>query len=498
MREGPELLERLRALPGGRELLAAADAHGEVERLATVEKWGDIELIGGAVRDLLLERTPRELDVVLDAGEADFGTAATAFAHELAARIGSGALVSSHERFGTALVEWDGGRLDVAARRVESYAAPGALPTVGAGTPEQDLARRDFTVNAIALALSGSRAGELRHAQHALEDLAAGRLRVLHEQSFRADPTRLLRLARYAGRLGFTVEPGTAALAGEALAGEALAGEALAGGALAGEALAGEALAGGARTGGALATVSGARVGAELRLALGEADAVAALGELERQGVLGAIHPRLRFEEHVLRDALALLPTDGRAELLLLAGIALPLTLRAAGDRAIELRDLLDRLQFSSADRDRVIAAALAAPELLDALAGEPSAWALYETAHALPVEAVALAGALDGERPGFAGGDGSRAGGGSGAGGGAGGARAGARRWLDEVRHVRLQIGGEDLLAAGVRGGPELGARLQRALMLRLEGKLEPGPEAELAAALAPAAATTRAADAR
>ncbi len=81
----------------------------------------------------------------------------------------------------------------------------------------EDLRRRDFTVNALALALGGERAGELASVPKALEDLDAGLLRVLHERSFLDDPTRLLRLARYAARLGFTVDSRTLALARDAV-----------------------------------------------------------------------------------------------------------------------------------------------------------------------------------------------------------------------------------------------------------------------------------------
>src|SRR6185312_5813554 len=81
-----------------------------------------------------------------------------------------------------------------------------------------DLRRRDFTVNAVAVPLGGARRGELRTAPHALEDLAAGRLRVLHERSFIDDPTRLLRLGRYHTRLGFALENATGRLAAGALA----------------------------------------------------------------------------------------------------------------------------------------------------------------------------------------------------------------------------------------------------------------------------------------
>ncbi|HVR05719.1 MAG TPA: hypothetical protein VMS02_06730, partial [Solirubrobacteraceae bacterium] len=248
-----DLLGRLGELPGGERLLAAATPGAY--------------LVGGAVRDLLLGQAPRELDVVVE------GDAAA-----LAAALGAAV---EHPRFGTALVELPGGaRIDVARARRERYAAPGALPDVEPASLAEDLLRRDFTVNAIALALAGKRRGELRAAPHACEDLRAGRLRVLHGRSFEDDPTRLLRLARYRTRLGFAVQEETAGLAEQAVAG------------------------------GALATVSGARLGAELRLVLAEPDPVVTLAELERRGVLRALHPRLRFEAAVLRRAVQLLAAD--------------------------------------------------------------------------------------------------------------------------------------------------------------------------------------------
>jgi hypothetical protein len=169
---GGEVLRALAAQPGGAQLQALA---GDRD---------DIALVGGAVRDLLLGRSPRELDVVV-------ASDAVSLASELAGVLGADTTV--HGRFGTAVVEWEAGRVDVAERRAESYASAGALPDVRPGSTQEDLRRRDFTVNAIAVVLGGPRKGELESAEHALEDLAAGSLRVLHERSFLDDPTRLLR-----------------------------------------------------------------------------------------------------------------------------------------------------------------------------------------------------------------------------------------------------------------------------------------------------------------
>jgi tRNA nucleotidyltransferase (CCA-adding enzyme) len=417
---GAAVLERVGELPGGPELLRVAAGRE------------DVELVGGATRDLLLGTRPRELDVVVDTG-------ADALAGELADALGvvgsyAGLRAGAHERFGTAFLVWDGGRIDAATRRAESYPTPGALPQVRPGTPEEDLLRRDFTVNAIAVALAGARRGELRAPERALEDLAEGRLRILHERSFIEDPTRLLRLGRYQARLGFALENATARLAGEALAQ------------------------------GALASVSGARVGAELRLALAEPDPVATLAALERLGILAAIDPRLGFEEGLARRALAELPADGRPDLLLLSSLLI--AREDYGAERTGLTALLDELEFSAGDRDRIVSGALIAPALAARIGALERPSQLYRELQPAPLEAVALAAASDVT--------------------GGAAATVAARRWLSELRKVRTRITGDDLIAAGVPAGPEIGRRLALVRDLRLDGELDDTREAQLQAALA------------
>ena len=419
--EGATVLERLRGLPGGAQVLELATGRA------------DVELVGGAVRDLLLEATPREIDLVLDGSPPSFPDAAVLFARDLARLLpcddGEQPQVSVHERFGTAAVRWSSGRVDIAARRTEQYEHPGALPQVHPGNPEQDLQRRDFTVNAIALALGGAEPGAMRLVGEALADLHAGRLRVLHDASFQDDPTRLLRLGRYAARLGFAVEPHTALLASQAIAG------------------------------GAMETVSAARIGAELRLALREADLLGTLSQLAELGVLAALDPPMRLQRSLLEDALQLLPADGRKDLLALGS----LLRRPQPDADQRLHAALEGFEHPAPERAPVIETALRSDTLSreSALTHQPSA--LWELLRGVPVEAVAMAGALAGSGPG----------------------RAAAERWLADLRHIRLQISGNDLLAAGVQAGPEVGERLANALRQRLDGTIEPGRDAELRAAL-------------
>jgi len=175
-----DVLAALRALPGGATVLGKLDRR--------VDVW----IVGGAVRDALLGRPPKDIDLVV-VGDA------VALADDL------GEVTEVHDRFGTTTVAVEGALVNVATARTESYSRPGALPDVRPGGLQDDLARRDFTVNALAVDLGG----RLHAVPGAEADLAAGRLRVLHPGSFLDDPTRLWRLARYAARLGFGVESRT-------------------------------------------------------------------------------------------------------------------------------------------------------------------------------------------------------------------------------------------------------------------------------------------------
>jgi tRNA nucleotidyltransferase (CCA-adding enzyme) len=391
----PELLRRLQELQAGRILLARLPSQAPVY------------LVGGAVRDLVRGEQPGELDLVLE-GDAV----------ALARRIPDAEVVA-YDRFGTATIRLGGHTYDIASARRETYAHPGALPTVAPAPLQQDLQRRDFTVNAIAMALDS---GELQALPGALEDLDRRVLRVLHERSFSDDPTRLLRLARYAARLKFSVAPHTRELVRRAVRDRAL------------------------------ETVSGARIGAELRLLAREPDPIAAFDALKQLELERAIHPRFGLRDgQAAGSALELLPRDGRRDLLVLAAAAQEIPPH-------ELRDLLDRLAFEAPERERITAAATRAPALAERLraARRPSEIAAA-AANAAP-ELVALAGAH--------------------------GAAQQAKAWLEQLRDVRLEIDGQDLIDAGVPEGPEIGRALDAALAAKLDG-CAPGREAELREAL-------------
>jgi tRNA nucleotidyltransferase (CCA-adding enzyme) len=388
-----DLLGRMRRAPGAEPALRALGGEPGVH------------VVGGAVRDALLGRVPRELDFVV---EGDAAAVARRAAERLDGRI------VVHERFGTATVHAEAAVFDVVTARTETYERPGALPDVRPGASiEADLGRRDFTVNAIALRVAD---GALTEWPGAREDLEAGRLRVLHERSFEDDPTRMLRLARYAARLAFAPDGGTDAQAAAAVA--------------------------------AVDTVSGARLGSELRLLLHEPQPAALLA-LERHGVGAAVLRRpFAVDPAAIGAAVALCPPEARADLAALAACLLD---------AGELRASLDRLEFPAHDQ-ATVAAAAGARRLAAALAaplGDAELWRLLRRERP---ETVALAGALGAADP--------------------------ARRWLEDVRHRRLAITGDDFVAAGL-SGPAVGDALEAAQLAMLAGEA-PGREAQLAAGLA------------
>ena len=239
-----------------RSLGHAMSALDGLEEVCRALQGQPVWLVGGAVRDLLLGATRADLDLVT---EAD--------ASEIASLLGH--VEGTHARFGTATARVRGVRVDVARARRETYSRPGALPDVEPATLAEDLARRDFSVNAMALPLV--KAPELVDPHGGLADLAQGVLRVLHTESFRDDPTRALRAARYAARLGLELEPQTRALVETA----------------------------------DLGTVSGERTAAELRRTIADPMAPEALELLFEWGLAGVdagAGDRLRALRELLED----------------------------------------------------------------------------------------------------------------------------------------------------------------------------------------------------
>ena len=203
----PETLDRLwRGLDApGRAALTALAAEAEARGVA-------LFAVGGVVRDLL--RSPGDGPRISDldlAVEGDPAPLLDALARATAIR------PTRHDRFGAATLRLGGVRIDLARTRRERYPRPGALPVVRPATIGEDLARRDFSVNAMALGLCGPRRAVLLDPFGGRGDLERGLIRVLHDRSFRDDPTRVIRACRYAARLEARLAPGTSARARVAL-----------------------------------------------------------------------------------------------------------------------------------------------------------------------------------------------------------------------------------------------------------------------------------------
>jgi len=252
--DGQELLTRL----SGRavELL---DLCGRIAE----ERGENAYLVGGSVRDLILGRGETDLDVVV---EGDGMAVAQALART------TGGTLTRHHVFQTARVDTrDGMRIDVATARSEDYPRPGQLPRVVAGSLQEDLQRRDFTINTMAIALDPACHGELIDPEGGVEDLQAGMIRVLHSRSFADDPTRIFRALRFVDRFGYALEEQTGQQLSVAVAG------------------------------GYLEHVSGARVRRELSYMFSESPIEGPL-ILRELGVLHAIHEGLAANRPFLQE----------------------------------------------------------------------------------------------------------------------------------------------------------------------------------------------------
>jgi tRNA nucleotidyltransferase (CCA-adding enzyme) len=221
-------------------------------------------LVGGPVRDLLLGLPNLDLDLVVE-GDA------IVLARELAGRMGG--RVRAHRRFGTAKWILESGQegvpaaLDFVTARTEFYEQPTALPTVEFSSLRHDLYRRDFTINTLAIGLSGAQEGRLFDFYGGKRDLERRLIRVLHNLSFIEDPTRILRAVRLEQRLGFSIEPRTLVLLQDAL------------------------------QQGLLERTTGERIRHELLLILGEEEPERVLARLHGLGILERVSPHLGWDQ---------------------------------------------------------------------------------------------------------------------------------------------------------------------------------------------------------
>lgn len=364
-------------------------------------------LVGGRVRDLLLQvRAPvPDIDIAINGGTEQ---TLLALAQDLRAE------VTARSRFGTARLAAGGLSVDVSLARSERYAHPGALPTVAPGTLQDDLARRDFTINAMAVCLAKDGPwGELIDLSDGRGDLERRLVRALHARSFADDPTRILRAVRYAGRLGFGLADETRRLIERDL--------------------------------GHVDALSGDRVRHELERIFREEAASTILALARDLGMLAAVHPELGAEHAVLSllGQSEAAPAVGR-DLLYICGLTYQASDR--GRQAITARLNMDA-RWARAVRD--VGRLKLALDGLASAALRPRQ--VHETLRGFDIASVEVAALLAAEPA----------------------ARAHLRRYLDDLRHVRPMLTGDDLLRMGVPEGPLVGKLLDELLAGRLDGLL-------------------------
>ncbi len=402
------------------------------EALETLPRLADrlgmrVYLVGGVVRDFLLGLPNFDLDIVV---EGDGIRLARAMASALPCRL------LTHPTFGTASLTLEGGvKVDLATARTESYPKPAALPSVVPGTIGEDLGRRDFTINAMAIALNGPRAGELVDPFGGRRDLRAGRVRALHRKSYRDDPTRAFRAVRFEVRFGYRLSRADREMIREV------------------------------RKRGLFEHLSGTRLAAELNLLLQEEKPFLCIKWLEERGLLGVIHPSLRAgssAEALFIGAGKALRWFGRQgfgfvldkgclyRMALFIGLS-PEELEAAGRRLALMGRALSELRGSIEGARR---AAKAFRER-----GTLGSSTLYSLLEGLRPEAQALALALSPERKG--------------------------RRYLKDywgrVRKIAPTISGNDLRELGLEPGPLYKKLLTELRQVLMDGEVRRGRQGEL-----------------
>jgi tRNA nucleotidyltransferase (CCA-adding enzyme) len=386
---------------------------------AASEPYDGVYLVGGTVRDILLGEPNFDVDIAVE-GDA------IALARSVAEALGG--RVRAHRKFGTAVVLYgEDQRVDVVTARTEFYDAPAALPSVEHATIREDLFRRDFTINAMAVSLKGDDFGRLVDPFHGRRDLEAKTIRVLHNLSFIDDPTRIFRAIRYESRYCFRMDEHT------------------------------QRLARGTIEMGLVGDLSSARLRDELVALLEEGDAGASILRLAELGAGHAIHPHLAADE----EAVGLL--DRLRALNDRYGTGIPawrLALEALARRLPpdEIYDWLRRLKVQRRDADRIAWAVTVGPRLVERLqANAPEPSEIVALAEPSAPDAPLFALALADLEP--------------------------LHDYFQRLRDVRLEVSGTDLAELGIGESPQVGEILAELRRRKLNGQLD-GRESELAAA--------------
>jgi tRNA nucleotidyltransferase (CCA-adding enzyme) len=361
-------------------------------------------LVGGFVRDLLLKTSVNDFDVVVVGDAIRLGNAL----------VGEyGGKLTAHHKFHTAV--WQPSNalesFDLITARSETYHHPGALPTVKPSSIEDDLRRRDFTVNAMAVRLDGEYFGALLDPLGGEHDLAQGVIRVLHSRSFVDDPTRIFRAARYEQRYGFHLAPETRALVNQ----ESL---------------------------GSLSTLSGERLRHEFDLIFEEEKAARMLSRLREFGVLDMFHLP-EFNEAclpLLEDKPA--PEFGIPENRILFGYLFWLM----NLQIDSIASIARRLDFDAELKMAALAAARLKMDLSALKISKPSAWTFYlEKFPLTSVYALWLATK-----------------------------ESALGSFLVQWRHIKPAVTGNDLKARGIPAGPRYKEILTQLRAAWLDGEVK------------------------
>jgi tRNA nucleotidyltransferase (CCA-adding enzyme) len=377
-----------------------------------------VYLVGGVVRDLLLGYPSFDLDLVI---EGDAVKLAEQVAETTRAKL------LAHHRFGTAKLRYENFTLDMAMARKETYAKPGALPAVSPGTLRDDLFRRDFSINAMAICLEPNSYGDLIDPHQGRSDLERRLIRILHPNSFRDDATRILRAVRYEQRLGFGLEPQTAELLKRDIP--------------------------------MLDTISGDRIRHELELILREARPELVIRRLAELGVLLRISPFLKGDGWIAEkfDRARRLKKHNQLSSLYFCLLAYSL-----GEEEIE--HLLARLnapaKLCRAMRDTLRLKVRLA--FLDRPSAKPSeVYYFLREYEPVAIQTNALATDLSV-------------------------VHANLELFLTKLRYVRTSLGGEELTRLGISPGPRMGEVLEILHKAKLDGEVRTkADEEELALSL-------------
>lgn len=373
--------------------------------IAAKQGWS-LYLVGGVVRDLLLGRSTFDLDMVVEGDAIALG--------QRLAEI-TGGKITTHPRFGTAKLKWDKWTTDIATARSETYVRPGALPTAKPGILANDLFRRDFTINAMAVELISGRWGQLIDLYGGQDDLKQKHIRILHKGSFTDDATRIWRAIRYEQRLDFNIEDNTLRLLKRDIP--------------------------------QLNTISGDRIRHELELILKESAPEKVLSRADKLGVLAKIHPNLKCDDWLVEKFQATRQSS-EAEL---PSVALYMALLTYSLTGSEIADLISYLRLPKPLEQTLYNSINLKPKLklLSKPKLRPSH--VYEllngcTATAITANWLATDSPVVHEH---------------------------IQLFLTKLRYVKLSTTGEDLKKLGIPAGPRMKEILQKLLAARLDGEV-------------------------